>query len=284
MQIPDKIPEAVVFTYEAMNTTFSMRFPGMEQNAASGLARECYETLDRLEALLSRFVADSDVSRINAMEAGQTLHITEETHACLLVALRAYEQTGGLFDVTLGSRIEHLKSQAEGEAPAVRGRLMVHPDVAAVTCEEPGRMIDLGGIGKGFALDRMKHMLAEWDAPEFMLTAGASSMLAHGALVWPVDLAGTTERTKIGLQNAALSASGTIIQGSHIVHPAGPEAMPESPCEHVWVTAETAALAEVWSTALMLLPADEITDFLQPDDGLLSVHADCAGGMRKLWG
>lgn len=190
MDIPDKIPDARVFSYEAMNTTFTMRFPDMDERSANGLARECYEVLDRLESLLSRFVEDSDVSRINSMRAGQTLYVAEETHACLLAALHAYEQTGGLFDVTLGSRIEHLKSKARGAPPAVTGKLTVHPDAAAVTCEEPGRIIDLGGIGKGFALDRMKAMLAEWDAPEFMLAAGASSLLAHGERTWPVDLAG----------------------------------------------------------------------------------------------
>ena len=63
----------------------------------------------------------------------------------------------------------------------------------AITCEEPGREIDLGGIGKGFALDQLKQLLTEWDADDALLAAGASSLLAFGPSAWPVDLTGERE-------------------------------------------------------------------------------------------
>ncbi|MBC8126117.1 MAG: FAD:protein FMN transferase [Gloeobacteraceae cyanobacterium ES-bin-144] len=260
-----------------MNTTFSLRVRRVDGRTAQGIAKECFDEIDLLESRLSRYVEASDISRINHLESGQTLYLSDSCHQCLLQALDAYSQTAGLFDVTLGTRIEHRKSGNESDEPLLKGRLKIHPDVAAVTCEEAGREIDLGGIGKGFALDQLKQLLTVWEVQDALLTAGASSMLAIGDSEWPVDLAGESESLRITLKNQSLSASGTFIQGDHIIHPAGHEAMPESPCTRIWVVASTAVLAEIWSTTLMLLSLDEILEFIEGIDVIHSVYAEQAG-------
>lgn len=277
------MPEAHLFTHEAMNTTFTLRLRGLDLRDAEGMAADCFQQLDRMENQLSRFIDGSDVSRINSLAAGETLYVSETCHQCLLLALDAYGRTGGLFDITLGSRIEHRKSGASGPSPVMEGRLIIHPDVAAVTCEEPGRQIDLGGIGKGFSLDQLKEILIDWGGGDFLLAAGASSLLAHGPTAWPVQLPGERNTVMISLQNESLSASGTHIQGSHIIHPGGDEAMPSEPCDRLWVTAPTAALAEIWSTSLMLLPAGDIPAFLADDSGVTSVHAERGDWVAKLF-
>lgn len=271
------LPSAHLFTHDAMNTTFSLRIREPDAGLAADMARECCEHLDFLEARLSRFIDDSDVSRINHLQAGETLYLSEPTHQCLLAALDAYARTGGLFDITLGSRIEHRKSAAVGEMPPLVGRLTIHPDVAAVSCEAPGREIDLGGIGKGFALDQLKALLLEWGAPGALLSAGASSHLAFGPEAWPVDLTSESGSLRLSLANQSLSASGTGIQGSHILHPAGDEAMPVNPCERIWVVSATAVLAEIWSTALMLVDPDAIADFIAAHETLAAVYVDRDG-------
>lgn len=271
------MPEAVFFSREAMNTTFTLRLRGLDRDESEGMALECFYQLERMEGQLSRFIDGSDVSRINRLAAGETLYISETSHQCLLQALDAYVRTGGLFDITLGSRIEHRKSGNAGPSPDLVGRLIIHPDVAAVTCGEPGRQIDLGGIGKGFALDRMKEILIEWGAGDFLLAAGASSLLAHGPTAWPVELPAERNSVMLPLRDASLSASGTRIQGSHIVHPAGDGAMPSQPCDRVWVTACRAAIAEIWSTALMLVPMEEIPSIIEGDPDIGSVHVEFGG-------
>ena len=271
------------FEHEAMRTTFTLHLRGMDAGDAEALARECFDQIDYLESKLSRFIEGSDVFRINRMAAGETLYLSESCHECLLLAMDAHARTGGLFDITLGARIEHHKSGADGPAPDLTGRLIIHPDAPAVTCEMPGREIDLGGIGKGFALDRLKLLLTEWDAPGALLAAGASSLLACGPDAWPVDLAGGGGTLRIAIENESLSASGTGIQGAHILHPLGPEAMPAAPCARVWVTAASAALAEAWSTALMLVEPAEIHDFLAGEEGVTAVHADLGGRVERLF-
>lgn len=271
------------FTHEAMNTTFHLRLQVSDPSVAAGMARECFDHLDFLENRLSRFIDDSDVSRINHLPAGETLYLSESTHQCLLAALDAYARTGGLFDITLGRRIGFLKSGEAGETPPILGRLTIHPDIPAVTCDAPGREIDLGGIGKGFALDQLKQILTDWGAQGGFLAAGASSLLAFGPDGWPVELSGDHESLRVSLFNQSLSASGTGIQGSHIVHPGGDDAMPSSPCKRVWVTAPTATLAEIWSTALMLLEPDLIPDFIAGEDTISAVHIDRHGMVESLF-
>jgi thiamine biosynthesis lipoprotein len=267
-------PPAHLFTHEAMNTTFCLRICEPVQTVAEVMARECFDHLDFLEKRLSRFIDDSDVSQINNLKAGETLYISEATHQCLLAAIDAYARTGGLFDITLGARIAHRKSDEGGAIPPLVGRLTIHPDVAAVTCESPGREIDLGGIGKGFALDQLKQLLLDRDVEGGLLAAGASSLLAFGPHAWPVDLAGDGGSIRIALANQSLSASGSGIQGNHIVHPGGDEAMPASPCRRVWVSAATASLAEIWSTTLMLIDPESIVDFIAGEEGVEGVYID----------
>jgi thiamine biosynthesis lipoprotein ApbE len=97
-------------------------------------------------------------------------------------------------------------------------------------------------------------------------------MLAFGPQAWPVELTGDIDSERIVLSNQSLSASGTAIQGSHIIHPGGETAMPAEPCRRVWVTAPTATLAEIWSTSLMLLEPGDIPDFIAGEQTLSTVH------------
>ena len=271
------LPDARYFTHEAMHTTFSLRLLGVDEQDARGMARECFEQVDFLEGHLSRFIEGSDVSRINGMAAGETLYLSEACHQCLLLALDAYSRTHGLFDITLGTRIAHCKSGLADPVPALVGRLVIHPDLAAITCEEPGREIDFGGIGKGFALDQLKQLFIDWGVEGALLAAGASSLLAIGPQPWPVELTGDQDSLRIDLAGQSLSASGTEIQGSHIIHPWGSDAMPAVPSRRIWVSAATAVLAEIWSTALMLVEPEEIPDLLLGGDDVSGVYADRGG-------
>ncbi len=282
MQDTGSMPAARHFSHEAMNTTFHLRLCVDDKSTAAGMARECFEHIDLLEKRLSRYVDDSDVSQINHMRAGETLYISEACHQCLLAALDAHARTGGLFDITLGHRIEHRKTQSQDPVPETAGKIIIHPDIPAITCDAPGRQIDLGGIGKGFALDQLRRLLIDWDCESALLSAGASSILAFGPQSWPIDLTGDQEKIRIKLQNTALSASGTGIQGSHILHPAGENAMPATPCKRLWTTAATAAMAEIWSTALMLIDPDEIAEFVDGDDTLLGAYVEHAEVIRAI--
>lgn len=269
------MPDAHLFSHEAMKTVFTVRIITDSEQMARGMARECFDLVDHLENKLSRFVEGSDVQRINTMRAGETLYISDDCYACLRQAMEVGLQTGGLFDVTLGARIQHRKDELDGPLPELAGTLVIHPDATAITCEVPGREIDLGGIGKGYALDRLRELLLDWGAAGGLAASGASTLLAFGPQEWPVDLAGDGEGLRIGLRERALSASGTAIQGSHIVHP--DLADHDYLARRTWIVAPTAAVADGWSTAAMLMSPEDLVEARATVEALEAIYWDRDG-------
>lgn len=274
------MPDAHLFSHEAMKTVFTVRIITESEEMARGMARECFDAIDLLESKLSRFAEGSDVQRINTMQAGETLYVSDDCYGCLRQAMDLFMQTGGLFDVTLGTRIQHRKDEGAGPMPEPAGTLIIHPDAAAVTCEVPGREIDLGGIGKGYALDRLRELLIDWGAVGGLVASGASTLLTFGPEAWPIDLEGDGEALRIGLHERALSASGTGIQGSHIVHPDLAEH--DYLARRMWIMSPTAAIADGWSTAAMLMSPDDMGAALAEVEALEAVYLDCDGRVEAM--
>jgi thiamine biosynthesis lipoprotein len=258
------------FQHEAMNTTFSFRIVHEDEKEARSAFSSAIELIEKLENLLSRYIPGSDVWQLNHMQAGQSLFIDDHTYACLRQAVEMHSLSGGLFDISLGRQIEHLKSQTDAPAPGIEGSLNIDPDKPAVHCLEPGREVDLGGIGKGYALDCIAKEMFEWNIQCALISSGASTHLAFGDKSWQIQLVGAlTERT-INLQNMALSVSGADVQGTHIVSPADTSnAAPNGP--KLWVLHPKASYADAWSTACFLMDdqqLDQISD-------QLSIIKDC---------
>ena len=265
------------FDHDAMNTTFSVRIRHGDAALAADAAQAAFARLDELEDRLSRYREDSDVSQINAMHTGQTLLVTSDTHACLLAALQASHDTAGLFDITLGAPIEHLKSGAAGPPSPVAGRLRIAPDRPAVDCLEAGRGIDLGGIGKGFAVAQMADVLRGWGVASSLIAGGASTLLASGPDSWPIELRGASKAVPVTLQNSTLSASGTAIQGSHVVHPDNPQRL-TGLHPHVWVLGQDAAQVDAYATACLLMNQEQIRTFIDTCPGVSAGYVEHPDG------
>jgi len=248
-----------IFTHEAMKTTFTLHLRNKQRSLAHDAAHQMFRTIDEIENALSRYRSGSDVSQINRMTSGQSLFISDTCYDCLRIALEVHVESGGLFDVTLGQQIEHRKGDLAGDVPDVKGLLMLDPDRPALHCIEAGREIDLGGIGKGFALDRIQQTLIEWGIESGLLSAGASTQLAFGEESWTINRTGVEGMPNLELQNEALSISGTSIQGSHIVSPRTFEQR-SYPYERLWVIHKEAARADAWSTACLLMTSEELEE------------------------
>jgi thiamine biosynthesis lipoprotein len=255
------------FDHHAMKTTFILRIVTDDAKLAKDVAHTAIVLLDEIEMSLSRYIEGSDVFRINHMETGQTLFISQTCYDCLRLAAEAHKQTGGLFDITLGTLIEHQKNKVAGSVPSLSGTLSIDPDRPAITCVTAGREIDLGGIGKGYALDQLKTLMEDWGIESALLCAGASTQLAFGSTTWPIELSGDHNQQTIKLNNQALSASGTGIQGSHIVSPQI-HCAPDYHFKRAWILQPSAALADAWSTALMLINVEQLRSFEAPQDTL----------------
>jgi thiamine biosynthesis lipoprotein len=261
-----------VFEAEAMNTQFVIRIHHPVRSLAFGLAGNCFCQLEDLEAELSRYRTDSEVTRINGLQAGESMLLADATHRCLQRAMEATAATAGLFDITIGAQTR-TSDQVSDNEDASQGRLVLSPDRPQITCEVAGRQIDFGGIGKGFALDEMAVTLTDLEVISAFISSGGSTHLAIGEKPWGVELVGNENRFKLKLKGQALSSSGTAELGAHIVHPDTGIA-PEYCFTRVWVICDSAAHADAYSTACLLMDEEEIEGFVTSQEGCVEVYVE----------
>jgi thiamine biosynthesis lipoprotein len=263
---------ALRFSHQAMNTVFEVICTHPDPPYARQAAWAAFDVVSRLEQELSRFIENSDISRINSLAAGESVRVNRWTMECLELARLAYAETAGAFDISLGSGLD---------------KLWLDPQGLVVRANAAGARLDLGGIGKGYAVDRMAEVLAEWGVEEALIHGGFSSVLAmeapEGWEGWPLSLsapdgASTAPFIVIRAKRKAFSASGTH-KGDHVLDPR--TGQPVRHRQAAWASAPVSALAgfcgnarstpgapsiaespaavlEAFSTAFLILDAHEI--------------------------
>ena len=264
------------FSHEAMATIFEVHTPHPDERYAAQAARAAFDLADRLERELSRFLTNSDVARINALAAGESTRVSPTTLECLVIARHVYDLTGGAFDVSIGTGLPLLELDADG---------------VAVRARQAGVRVDLGGIGKGYAVDLMAELLEEWGLGSALVHGGFSSVVAleppPGREGWPLTLSdpATPSRVlaRLSTRQTALSASG-LRKGDHILDPrtgeavhgrraawvsvARPETARSEAAAREGPRAAAAAVADALTTAFMLLDLEDIETLCQATPGL----------------
>ncbi|MGI8905973.1 MAG: FAD:protein FMN transferase [Candidatus Sumerlaeaceae bacterium] len=276
------------FQHLAMNTTFEIQIPEDRDEYARQVSVAVFQEIDRLEALLSRFDPRSDISQLNALQPGESVRVSFEVFECLTMASRFYAATDGAFDITFPATnpaTPHISamqwlvlggdSQPESSLAPAGYFVAVHP--AAKGEQFVGLNINLGGIGKGYALDRTREILQDWSIASALLHSGTSSVLAvgspPGAPGWRVGVAGDWAHIapfrEIRLGDQALGSSGKEVQGDHIIDPrtgATAEAHLAT-----WVRATTAAEADALSTAFMIMSPDGVHQYIAENQGIAAL-------------
>jgi len=252
-----------VFSHEAMATYFEITVAGHPEAYARQAATAAYRELDRLEGELSRFVESSDIARANRLAFGEPLAIGDDTLECLLLAAGVAESTQHAFDPAYGS--ERRPGLPEGE-PA----FTLDPVSHVLTSRVSRLHLDLGAVGKGYSLDRLAAVLAEWGIESAFLNSGGSTALALGhppsASGWPVALGEGDARREFMLKDAALSGSGLAVKGSHLVDPR--TRRPATRTLRAWAHAPGAAVADALSTAFFVMTDEEVAAFCAAHAGI----------------
>lgn len=208
---PRELGDVRRFSHEAMATVFEVYAVHPDQRYASQAAQAAFDLVDRLERELSRFLSNSDIARVNHLAAGETTRVGAPALECLLIARHLYDLTGGAFDISIGTGLASLELDA---------------DDFLVRATAGGVQVDLGGIGKGYAVDLMAELLEEWGIARALVHGGFSSVLAldppDGRDGWPLTLSDPAAPSRViarlSVRQTALSASG-VRKKDHIRDP-----------------------------------------------------------------
>jgi thiamine biosynthesis lipoprotein len=290
------------FRHEAMATFFEIIVSYDDPEYARQAAYAAFDELDKIEQQLSCFIENSDISQINNLTADQPLVLGPDAFDCLNLSLSIYEQTAGAFDVTVGALYkcwldgdDNLCQPSQQELNAARtntgsDHITLDEIEHTVTIDVDSVQIDLGGIGKGFAVDRMADLLSEWSVDTVFIHGGSSSVLAlghpEGRKGWPVTLSHPNDRKNkllsLDLCNVALGSSG-LQKGQHIIDPRIAE-----PAENIlaaWSCAPDAGTADALSTAFMIMTKEQVEQYCaeHPDSmAMIIPQRDGAVAKRKM--
>jgi thiamine biosynthesis lipoprotein len=282
----------VLVAREAMATRFEILARGVDRPAIQAAAEEALDEVGRCEDRLSLFRESSDVSRINQRAAHEPVQVDPLVFGLLTRIACLSNQSGGAFDVTVEPLMRLWGFRGGGEGVPEPDELeaacncvgMRHveldPEHRTVRFLRPGMQLDLGAVGKGYALSLAGDVLREGGVTAALLHAGTSTVLGIGApagaqgwevaLPWPEQaraglhasaLEGTraTDRVlaRVRLRNEALSvsavwggASAGNVGTPHVLDPR--TGRPVSDAVMAAVVTESATDADALSTALLV--------------------------------
>lgn len=283
----------------AMATTFEVMLPFGDPRGQF-IAEAALDVIDDLEEQLSVYRADSEVSQLNIHATTAAVPVEDRLYQLLLQAAYISHQTGGAFDITTGPLTKAWGFyRREGRVPSPMERstalsqtgsrfLAFDDSNLTVRYLRSGVEINLGAIGKGYALDRARELLQqEYGVRLALLHGGRSSICGVGRLPngrgWPIELKHPwNESVQLGvvyLVDQSLGTSSATYQhfeynGQKLGHVLDPRTgWPATRVQQVSVVAATAALADALSTALFVMgpEATERWCRVHPDVGVVMI-------------
>lgn len=254
-----------------------------DQDAANRAFDAVFTEFSRLDGLLSVWKPDSDVSTLNAGAGMQKVQVSRDTMAVLKAAKDASDLTQGKFDVTFGPlsdvwKFDHDQDNTVPDRAAIEARLPLI-DYRKIVLDErngtaflmkQGMRVHLGGIGKGYAVDRGVAILREAGLRNFSIQSGGDLYVAgqRGDRPWRLGIADPRAPdgpvfARVELSDRTFSTSGDYerafikdgVRYHHILDPATGE--PSRRSRSVTIVAKDALHADGLSTGVFLLGPEE---------------------------
>jgi FAD:protein FMN transferase len=276
---PASQPRLVERVGAAMGSELRLTASTSDRAAAEHVFDEVFREFDRLDTLMSVWRPASDVVRINAAAGERPVAASIEVRETLRAARQISEWTGGKFDVTFGAlsdiwKFDHDQDDTIPDEAAIRARLPfidyreIEIDEAAGTVfvRRKGMRVHLGGIGKGYAVERAVAMLRHAGLRDFLIQAGGDLYAAgltegHPWRLGINDPRGPAGRSfaTLDLSDGTFSTSGDYarsfvkdgIRYHHILDPA--TGQPARGCRSVTIVSNSPRLADGLSTGVFIL-------------------------------
>ena len=277
---PEKPDRKLVHSGSAMGTLITLTVWGDDERAAADALNAVITEFARIDALMTTWTDDSEVSRINAA-AGSPGGATVGDEVLLVIreAQRVSKLTGGAFDITVGAyqglwKFDHDRDGTIPDPAEVAARLervgwrrvVVNPRRKTVRLTGEDMRITLGGIAKGYAVDRAVALVRERGISDFILQAGGDLYVSGSkdGEPWTVGIRDPRGRggnpfALLPLRDRTFSTSGDyertiVLDGVRYHHILDPKTgQPARRCRSVTVMAATALTADALSTALFVL-------------------------------
>jgi FAD:protein FMN transferase len=166
---------------------------GPDREALAAAVERALDEVDRIDRLMSHYRPESPLSRLNREAAQGAVAVEPELVAFLVECLRYSRESAGAFDVTVGPLMKTWgffggegRLPEEPEIAAAResvgyAHVVLDPERNTVRFDQPGVELDLGGIAKGYAVDRAVAVLARAGITAALVSAGGSTVYAMGA-------------------------------------------------------------------------------------------------------
>jgi thiamine biosynthesis lipoprotein len=213
---------------DAMGGSFSIVAYGPDANVLRAATEASGEEVKRLEQTMSNYIPDSEWSQINREGASGPVRVSRETIELLQACKNYHRASGGTFDITVGPLMKvwgfykgsgRLPHRAEVRVALGRigsDKILIDANGNTVRFAQPGMEIDPGGIGKGYAVDRVASILREYGIRSALISAARSSILAIGAPPneqgWRVHIRDPKDSSKTAqeviLRDESMSTSG----------------------------------------------------------------------------
>ncbi|NBC04527.1 MAG: hypothetical protein GVY20_12585 [Bacteroidetes bacterium] len=282
--------------FYAMATRFYVLIPELEDGSGDQLFQKMKDEVNRIESRLSRFIKESEISKINREAFKADIETDDECFEILSACKYGWKMTDGAFDITLRPLMDYWKSD-ENEPDEALQALKETVGMQHVELDEENQTVgfnsektelDLGGFGKGYALEKIKQMIESSAIKDAFISFGESSVLAMGEHpaggAWKI---GINDYTNPGnsihefeVSNGSVSTSsnfylnddGELQNHKHIINPK--TGKPHDHFTAASVSASSPILAEILSTACLLLPDEKIRELMEKYDDIEIIKVD----------
>ena len=277
-------------SFEVMGTLARLTAVAADEPTADAALQAGCQALEEVNRLMSDYIDDSEIGRLNRAAAGEAIPLSPPTMHCLRRALEISAQSGGAFDVTCRPLIQLWRTAArEKHLPDEEKLRTVHSLIGAdkIMLDEMSRtaarrldgvQVDLGGIAKGYALDLAAEAMKKAGSRGGLVDVGGDIVsfgLRENGQLWrigvrdPFAVTSGEYRYALQFEDAAVATSGVQerffeIDGkrySHIIDPR--DGRPAEQAPSVTVIGPDGLTADAWATAFSVLSVAEGKALLQ---------------------
>jgi len=291
----------------SMACVYAIEMYGPDADALPRIAADALDEVDRIDRLMSHYKADSPLSRINREAARHPVGVDAELFEFIADAMRYNRESGGAFDITVGPLMKAWgffrgegRLPSDGEIAAARrhvgaAHVVMNAADRTIAFDEEGVELDLGGIAKGYAVDRAVARLKRGGIAAALVSSGGSTIYGFGAppgrTGWDVALQDPLDSRRtaltITIRDRAVSIAGRSekffesggMTYSHIMDPRS--GWPVQGVLSVAVLAPTGTAGDALDDALFVMGVDRSHAYLETQAAeALFFLPDAAGRWR----